>query len=125
MGEKGCDEPKFDADFNRPLVEIVVLFDANFACAADMFHIIRKGCADFSDKSVKFWFPLILQYFDHSIELGFCSPQAGESIYQLVNLLSTFFEFSKDAAIAFVHEFQTGFFAFNLVVELLHCLSFW
>ena len=120
----GMSIPKFDADFNGPLVEVVVLFDADFPRAADVFHVVGEGGADLADEGVELGLPFVLQRLHHGVEFGFGGFQLVESVDEFFDLLASLLEFADHAAVAFVHELHARLLAFDLVVELLHRLAF-
>lgn len=61
--------PEFDLDFNCPLVEILVLVNANLASAADLLKIVGKGIIDPPDDAVESRLPHFPQLLDLIIQL--------------------------------------------------------
>ena len=119
-------EPEFDADLYGPQIKVFVLVDADLAGAADLFHVERERVADFLDKRVELWLPLISYFFDLVIEFGEGVLDLREPGGQNINLLLPLFILSNHTLVTtFMHKLQPRFLAFNLVLELLWRLASW
>ena len=114
--------PEFDANLYSPLVEVFVFVDANFAGAADLFHVLGERVADFLHEGIELWLPLISKLFDLVVEfregvLDLLKP-GGQSI----NLLLPLFILPNHAPITLMHKLQPRSLAFYLTLEVLCCL---
>ena len=120
--EEGWILPEFDTNLYSPLVKVFVFVNANFAGAADLFHVLGERVADFLNKRIELWLPLISKLFDLVVEFGKGVVDLLKPGGQSINLLLPLFILSNYTPITLMHKLQPRSLAFYLTLKLLCCL---